>query len=574
MAETVETDAAGAARLTWTGAEALPEDLRAMLMGPGGPFEVRRETIRGIDQDVFASSPPNLRSMFEGTVARMPDAMFIADGDRRWTMTEALAEIDTIGRHLRDRYGIAPGDRVAIVAANSPEYLLAMWAAVSIGAIVTGLNGWWTGPEIEHGMSLAAPSILLGDDKRLARVESVPDGVPVLTLEALRAESLAESAEGDSPVVECAPDDPVVILFTSGTTGRSKGATLSHRNVINFAWTNMLSGAIGMMTAPPAAPAPDAPPPRQMASIVASPMFHISGLVAAMMTGPAFGMALIFPPPGRWDPITHLQLTQEHGVSAWSGVPTQFWRLLKELETGDWDVSTVTSVGGGGATFPPELVREIGRLLPGAVLGSGYGMTESMGIGTLNRGPLFAAHPDSVGTACPFVEVEVRDETGRPLPEDEIGEIHLRSASVFIGYWNDPEATADAIDAEGWYRTGDFGRISDGRLYLESRMRDLIIRGGENIYPIELENRLIEHPQISDAAVIGVDHPELGQEVKAFVVLEPGASLSDDDVRTWVGQALAAYKVPTHVEVRAELPYTQTGKLQKRVLEDEEKARG
>jgi acyl-CoA synthetase (AMP-forming)/AMP-acid ligase II len=570
----VGTDGGDAARLTWTGADALSDDLRAMLMGPGGPFEVQTRTIRGFDQQVFVNQPPTLRAMFEGTVARMPDATFIVDGDRRWSMSEAIADIDTVGRHLRDTYGISPGDRVAIVAANSPEYLLTMWAAVSIGAIVTGLNGWWTGPEITHGMALAAPSILVGDDKRLARVESVPDGVPVLTLEALVAEARAEAAHGDSPVVDRDPDDPVVILFTSGTTGRAKGATLSHRNIINFAWTNMLSGAIGMMTAPPAPPPPaDAPPPRQMASIVASPMFHISGLVAAMMTGPAFGMALVFPPPGRWDPITHLQLTQDNAVSAWSGVPTQFWRLLKEVDGGDWDVSTVTSLGGGGATFPPELVREVNRVLPNAVFGSGYGMTESMGIGTLNRGPDFLAHPDSVGTACPFVEVEVRDETGRALPEDEIGEVHLRSASIFIGYWNDPEATARAIDAQGWYSTGDFGRISNGRLYLESRMRDLIIRGGENIYPIEIENRLIEHPAIVDAAVIGVDHPELGQEVKAFVVLDAGAALTEDDVRTWVGEALARFKVPSFVEFRTELPYTQTGKLHKRTLEDEEKSR-
>ena len=565
------TDTDAAARLVWTGADALPEQLRTGLMGPGAPFEVQTVTIRGYDQQVFVNQPPTLRTMFEGTAGRMPDGTFIVDGDRRWTMTEAIADIDTIARHLRDRYGVQPGDRVAIVAANSPEYLLTMWATVTLGGIVAGLNGWWTGPEIDHGMALAAPKVLVGDEKRLARVESVPDGVPVLTLDALYAAAKAESAEGDSPVVAREPDDPAVILFTSGTTGRSKGATLSHRNIINFAWTNMLSGAIGMMTAPP--PPPDASPPappRPMASIVASPLFHISGLVAAMMSGPGFGMTLVFPPAGRWDPVTHLQLTQDHGVTAWSGVPTQFWRLIREIDEGDWDISSVTSLGGGGATFPPELVREVNRVLPNAVFGSGYGMTESMGIGTLNRGADFLAHPDSVGTACPFVEVEVRDENGQALPEGEVGEVHLRSASVFIGYWNDPQATADAIDADGWYSTGDFGRIQDGRLYLESRMRDLIIRGGENIYPIEIENRLVEHPSIVDAAVIGVAHPDLGQEVKAFVVLDAGASLSADDVREWVGHALARFKVPSHVEFRTELPYTQTGKLQKRVLEDEE----
>jgi acyl-CoA synthetase (AMP-forming)/AMP-acid ligase II len=563
----------GAARLAWTGGDALPEQLKTGLMGPGAPFEPAETDIRGFRHTVFANQPPTVRALFEGTAGRNPDGLLVIDGDRSWTMTQALAEIDAIGRCLRDRYGVSPDDRVAIVAANSPEYMFALWAVVSIGAIVSGLNGWWTGPEIDHGIVLTEPVLLLGDDKRLARVESVPDGVPVVTLSALRDEALADFASGDSPVVARQADDPVVILFTSGTTGRAKGATLSNRNIVHFAWSNMLMGAITMMTAPPPpADAPPPAPPRPQASIVASPMFHISGLVGTMMTGPGFGVTLVFPPPGRWDPVTHVELTEQHGVTAWSGVPTQFWRLLEVVATGEHDVSTVTNVGGGGATFPPELVREMNRMMPQAVPGSGYGMTESMGNGTLNKGAAFLENPDSVGTACPFVQIEIRDEEGRPLAEGEVGEIHLHSASVFIGYWNDPDATAAVLDADGWYRTGDYGRIQDGRLYLESRMRDLIIRGGENIYPIEIENRLIENPAIADAAVIGVDHPQLGQEVKAFVVVADGASLTADDITAWVGAALAPYKVPAHVEFRSELPYTQTGKLHKKVLEEEQRS--
>jgi acyl-CoA synthetase (AMP-forming)/AMP-acid ligase II len=201
-------------------------------------------------------------------------------------------------------------------------------------------------------------------------------------------------------------------------------------------------------------------------------------------------------------------------------------------------------------------------------------MSETVGIGTRVVGPTMVAHPDSVGPANIGTEVEIRDPVGGELmSEGEVGEIYLRSPSVFLGYWDNPAATAACLDAEGWYRTGDFGRIKDGMLYLDSRMRDLVLRGGENIYPIEIEHRLVEHPEIDDAAVIGVDHPELGQEVKAFVVRSSGSELSEREVKDWAARALAPFKVPAHVEFRASLPYTETGKVLKHELEREERSR-
>jgi acyl-CoA synthetase (AMP-forming)/AMP-acid ligase II len=200
-------------------------------------------------------------------------------------------------------------------------------------------------------------------------------------------------------------------------------------------------------------------------------------------------------------------------------------------------------------------------------------MSETVGLGTLIGGDVMIAMPDSVGPANAGVEVEIRDADGNVAREDEVGEIHMRTASVFIGYWDDPDATAAALDAHRWYRTGDFGRIANGFLYLESRMRDMILRGGENIYPLEIEHRLVEHPDIDDAAVIGVDHPELGQEVKAFVVCRDGTEVTAAEVRAWVAEALAPFKVPAHVELRATLPYTETGKLLKHELEREERER-
>jgi acyl-CoA synthetase (AMP-forming)/AMP-acid ligase II len=207
--------------------------------------------------------------------------------------------------------------------------------------------------------------------------------------------------------------------------------------------------------------------------------------------------------------------------------------------------------------------------MPWVSLSNGYGMSETVGLGTLIGGPTMVAVPESVGAAQPGTLVEVRDPFGRPLPEGEVGEIHLRHASVFLGYWDDPDATADVLDGERWYRTGDFGRIAGGMLHLESRMRDMILRGGENIYPIEIENRLVEHPEIDDAAVVGVDHEELGQDVKAFVVTRPGSDLTPDAIRSWIAEALAAFKVPAHVELRDALPYNEAGKVLKHQLENE-----
>jgi acyl-CoA synthetase (AMP-forming)/AMP-acid ligase II len=256
-------------------------------------------------------------------------------------------------------------------------------------------------------------------------------------------------------------------------------------------------------------------------------------------------------------------------VSSWSGVPTQFWRMLEHPDFDSFDLTSLTLVSSGGAPFPPELMRVLNEKIPTANLSNGYGMSESMGAGTLLSGERYHTHRDSVGAPWATLELQIRDEDRNVLAEGEVGEICLRGAVIFVGYWNDAEATAAVLDADRWYHSGDYGRIEGGVLYLESRMRDLILRAGENIYPMEIEHRLIEHPDIVDAAVIGVDHRTLGQEVKAFVVLRDGADLTEADVREWAARSLAAFKVPTYVEFRDSLPYTQTGKVMKHELERE-----
>jgi acyl-CoA synthetase (AMP-forming)/AMP-acid ligase II len=564
MAETV---AGPVAHLSWSAERSLPPGVRDALVGAGAPFELHTEQVLGHDATVFARRARSLRELLDTYSAAALDLPFLVAPGREWTYREALADIDATAVLLAERYGIRAGDRVAVVAANSAEYAVLMWAVVSIGAIVTSLNGWWTAPELEYGIGLTSPALVAGDERRLARLApgSVPAGVPVRLLGDLFEQS-REFVGKPLPQADITEDSPAVILFTSGTTGRAKGATLSHRNIINFAQSTLLLAAV----ANPAAADPALAPPAQGATILASPMFHVSGLLGVLMSGSALRTTLVFPPPGAWDPAGYLRLTERHRVTSWSGVPTQYWRLLRHPDLAAYDLSSVRNIGAGGAVFPPELVRELHAALPNVRLGNGYGMSESVGLGTLIGGDLYLEFPNSVGPAQPTVEVQIRDESGTLLREHEVGEIHLRTPSIFLGYWNDPAATDAALVAGRWYRTGDYGRVSGGLLYLESRRRDLILRGGENVYPIEIENRLVEHAEIADAAVIGVDHPELGQEVKAFVVRTAGSALSAADVRDWCALALAGFKVPAHVEFRDSLPYTATGKVMKHQLEAEQ----
>jgi acyl-CoA synthetase (AMP-forming)/AMP-acid ligase II len=556
--------------LRWHDDEQLTPAQRAALSGPGAPFERTVEDVLGAPVEVFVQRPRNLVQVLQDAVAQFGDRPYLLFPHETVTFSALPARTAAYAKVLADEYGVGKGDRVAFASANSLPYALAEWATVVLGGIIVGLNGWWTGPELAYGVQLTSPKVLFGDEARLDRLAEVgiTDGdVPLIPFETLVEQVAARAVTGVAlPEVAIDEDDPFMILFTSGTTGRPKGATLTHRNLVHMGSAMAFGRAVSMLVNG-IVPSPDAPPP---ASICATPFFHISGTAPLFMTGARFGSTLIFPPPGRWDPGTHLRLTAEHRVSAWSGVPTQFWRMLEHPDFDAFDLSSLTLVSSGGAPFPPELMRVLNEKIPTAQLSNGYGMSESMGAGTLLSGARYVTHRESVGAPYPTIEVQIRDDDRAVLPEGEVGEICLRGAVVFRGYWDDPEATATVLDAERWYHTGDYGRIDDGVLWLESRMRDLILRGGENIYPMEIEHRLIEHPDIADAAVIGVEHRTLGQEVKAFVVLHEGASLEPAAVREWAGQSLAPFKVPAYVEFRDSLPYTQTGKVMKHELEREQ----
>jgi len=543
--------------LRWEPPPACTPARRNELMGPGGPFELTEADVLGARHDVFVQRFPHLRALFEDGIARHADRPYLVDGDRMVTFGDAARLVANTAAALREEHGIAHGDRVAIAAANRFEHVITIWAVVVLGGCVVGLNAWWTGAELEYGIRLTDPKLVIGDAARLARLDALVPEVPRRDLD----DACPAWFDGDEqlPTEPIDEDDPFVILFTSGTTGKPKGAVLTHRNNIHWAQSIALRSAAADVT------------PMQSCELAALPLFHVSGLTAQAIPAVANGTKLVYPPPpGRWSPEQQLQLTEEHGVTAWRLVPTQAWRLLEFPEVDEYDVSSLRSIVGGGSIWTPQLLERLVEQWPQARSGliNGFGMTETCGTGASAVMPGVLEHPGSVGSPPPLADLRICvPGTDVQVDDGEEGEIQIRSASVFPGYYADPDATRAALDEHRWYRSGDFGRIEDGRLYLAGRRSDLILRGGENIYPAEIEDRLRAHADIADVVVIGVPDRVLGEEVKAIVVAQPGSQLDVDEIRTWAAAALAPYKVPAHVEFRDRLPRNATGKVMKHLLD-------
>jgi acyl-CoA synthetase (AMP-forming)/AMP-acid ligase II len=544
-------------------------EVEAQLTGPGGPFELVEEEVLGERMRVFKTRARSLRELLERSAAFGEREYLVYEG-RRLTYAQHLRAVASVARALEERFGVRRGDRVAILAANGPEWLLAFWAAQSLGAVAVGLNGWWAGDEIRYGLADAEPRVLIGDRKRLARLEGDAPGVPVVEIERDFDALVAHAPGAPLPSVPIHEDDPACILYTSGTTGRPKGAVNSHRAIAALVQLNLFNGVRSMLLAARSGPAPaaPAPPPRPPCALVTTPLFHVSGLYTGAVMMLAVGAKTVLR-GGRFDPVDVLRLIERERVTSWGPMGTMAYRVVHHPDLGRYDLSSVVQVGSGGAPMHPDLQARLREAFPNArrSLGLGYGLTESCALATVCSGEELLQHPDSVGRPLPTVELEIRDAGGRALPEGREGEIHIRSPLVMLEYWRRPEATKEAILPGRWLRTGDVGRLVEGRLYVNARARDLILRGGENVYPVEIEQRLEAHPDVQEAAVVGVEHEELGQEVKAFVVPLPGRALDPAALAAWVGAALAAFKVPAHFEIRSEpLPRNATGKVLKAVL--------
>lgn len=562
-----------------------PMAIRAQLTGPGGAFEVVVEEIGGRPVEVYRERMRSLREIPALARRRGDDLTFIAYGDQRIGFDTFVRTVDSVSAGLA-RHGVANGDRVAVLGQNSPEWCVTFWATVDLGAILVGLNGWWTADEIMYGIADSDPRVLVADRKRIERIAGALARCHRLELVLLtdctpadvglhddprvrRFVELADDLDAPAPTVPIDEDDPAVILYTSGTTGQPKGAVSTHRNIIanlqNTSFASAFNAAVRAATV--SAPAPRRAAGEQPATLFTAPLFHVSGLHSGLVVGLHAGSRLVLL-EGRFDARRALQLIEDERISRWSAVPTMVWRVCSEPSRHQFDTSSVRSVAFGGSPSAAELQRMVRETFPNVRGGSNaYGLTESSSVVTATTAEESRLRPDSVGRPMPTVAVRIVDDRGDEVAPGQPGEVTVAGPTLMAGYWRRPDATAEVI-RDGWLHTGDIGHLDeDGHLYITDRKKDVIIRGGENIYSVEIEQRLVSHPDVLDAAVVGVPHPELGEEVKAVVQIAPGAQLTADDVRQWAAETLASFKVPTHVELGVDaLPRNATGKLLKAAL--------
>jgi long-chain acyl-CoA synthetase len=549
----------------------------AKLTGPGGPFEIVIEDVLGVPLQVYRTRLASLRDLFVGAEAR-GDVDWVVQGDRRLTYGEHNAAVRRVAVGLLER-GVRPGDRVAVLSANNVEWVVMFWACAVIGAACVPLNAWWKAEELEFALADSGAKVLFADAKRWAVVHPVVDALPdleyvfVTDLDAPDGAAQPGAALFDSddpgalPDVAVHEDDLLAILYTSGTTGKPKGATITHRqalaNLQNLACLGAIAAAEGASVGPKAGV--------QTAYLLVVPLFHVTGALATMVPGYASGGKLVLMPPGKFDPDAAMAVIERERVTNIGGVPTVMWRIVEAESFERYDLSSVSRIGYGGAPAAPELVERIRAAFPQVrdTLSTAYGLTETASVATSNAGAGYLSHPSSVGRAAPTVEIQIIDVDGNPVATGTNGEIALRGPTIMSrGYWNRPDATETATLPGGWFRSGDIGYLDeDGYLYLVDRAKDMLIRAGENVYCVEIENVLSEHPDVLDAAVVGVPHKQLGEEVKAVVQLRRGSTASVEDVRAHCAARLASFKVPEYVELRDEpLPRNPAGKILKSVL--------
>ena len=552
------------------------EDVKAVLTAPGQLFEMDEADIRGTRVRVWKHAPPSLRAILE--ITRLHgDATFMVYEDDRLTFEEHFRRAAAFARRLTERYGVRKGDRVAIAMRNFPEWSVAFFGAAAAGAVVVPLNAWWTSPELEYGLRDSGAKVLVADAERAERLAGVLPGLDVATIVVRGegpppggaetwADALGPVGDDSLPDVAIAPEDDATIFYTSGTTGRPKGALGSQRNIT----TNPLSLAYAMMGAGVRAGASleEVAAPQKRVTLLSVPLFHATGchsvLITAALTG---GMIVLM---RKWDATRALELIERERVTVFGGVPTMAWQVVTSPRFGDFDTSSLTNVSYGGAPAPPALVDKIKEVLPDRTPGNGYGLTETSSVTTYNGGVNYLAHPDSVGPPVAVCDVKVVDPAGAEMPVGEVGELVIQGPNIIKGYWNRPEATAEAF-VDGWFHSGDLARVDDeGFVYIVDRAKDMLIRGGENIYCAEVEAAMYEHPDVADAAVIGVPHEVLGEEVGAVVCLRPGATLSEDGLRDFLRERIAGFKVPSHLWFReGQLPRNPGGKILKTRLRAE-----
>lgn len=549
-----------------------------MTTAPGGLLELTTIERDGVPVKAFAQAPGSMRDLWALSTAH-GDSEYLVYQDERWTYAQAAKVVAEFAAWLTAQ-GIEPGDHVAIAMRNYPEWMMAHWAINSIGAAVVGMNAWWVADELDYALNDSKPKVLIADDRRLEAFAQLQEKHPDITVVSVRETNSPvdaidfHSAKIDGaqlPELEIDPDSVACIFYTSGTTGRPKGAQLTNRgcvtNVLNVVAMGRTYATAAALSKAESASDVDVQSPPAATSLIATPLFHVTANNCAVQAGTLAGSRFVL--MYKWDTLDALKLIEAEGVNTISAVPMMTRELLNHPEFSDYDTSSLASMGGGGAAMQPDLARKVDEQTKKARPAQGYGMTEVCGIITYIAGDVFLDRPESCGYLAPTFEGCVIDAEGAVLAAGEVGEVCVKGAAVIKGYLNRPEATAETI-VDGWLHTGDIGYFDeDGFLFLVDRAKDMILRGGENIYGAEVEFAVFDHPAVLECVAFAVPDDRFGEEVGAAIHLKDGAMLDAAGLREHLSTRLAAFKVPRYIWFLAEpLPRNANGKFLKRELRD------
>jgi len=555
--------------MTWT-------EANLAVTAPGQIFELIDAEVMGVKTQIFKNAPAHLGQVFAGARGHGEKTFLVYEGES-YSFTQAMDQIDALSNLLANTYGVKKGDRVAVAMRNYPEWVMSFAAIISVGAVSVSMNSWWVEDEMDFALQDSGAKVLICDQQRFdVAAESCKKlGVKVLVARAEKPlpagvdkwqDALAPhlAAGLKCPVVEISSDDDATILYTSGTTGRPKGAVSTHRAIISalmgFSSRNSVLTMSG--TKLKEVTGPEVP----TSFILIVPLFHVTGCVPVMMSCFIAGLKLAI--MYKWDAEKALEMIEREKITNFVGVPTQSWDLVNSPAFDKYDTSSLRAVGGGGAPSPTSLVGKVNDKVKNGSPQLGYGMTETNAFGPGITGSDYLAHPTSTGRAVLPMRVEVRDDNLKSVPTGEAGEIWFFGPMLIRGYWNRPEATAETI-VDGWLRSGDIGRLdAEGFVYVEDRVKDMIIRAGENIYGAEVESVIYDYPAVHEAAVFGVPHERLGEEVGVAIFPKDGLALDPQDLWKFLEGKTAAHKIPVHVVVMTEpLPRNAAGKFLKRELQ-------
>ena len=538
---------------------------------PGAPLETVPFERFGRTLPMFKHAPPHLPAYFEMYCAQHGDATFLVDGDLRMSFAEVHAAARAVAGGLIAGHGVEKGERIGLAARNSANWVIAYMAIIMAGGCVTLLNGWWTGEELADGIELAGCRMTLADDGRARRLErqTFPGKLVVFEHDCPWQQGLSAALGGgggaETPLPELTGDDLATILYTSGSTGQSKGAWSDHRGVVQgtMSYVAQTLMVLHYLTAKGEGPAAGTQP----CALVNVPLFHVTGEVPLLLQSYAIGRKLVMMP--KWSAEEAMRLIQAEKVTYFVGVPLMSFEIATHPDRDKYDLTSCVSFAAGGAPRPVDHVTRIREALPHAFPLLGYGLTETNGVGCGNFNENYLAKPGSTGAASrPLVEVGILDDDGNCLPGGETGEVAIRTIANFLGYWNNTEATKQAIMSDGWFRSGDLGYLdADGYLFIVDRKKDIIIRGGENISCIEVEQAIYGHPDIAESSVFGMPDEKFGELPVAVYLVKEGRGLSEEALRAFLLQRIAPFKVPVRLwQERETLPRLGTEKVDKRAL--------